>query len=212
MMERLSNEFNFEFLETASNEEFAVGLITFKTFMDCYVFCREYCQSVQRGGITFSHVWYFDYCGPIQTMFLQSIVDSLNDDCIEAIAYKLDLVGLSDFVRFKPELMSVARKRFANLVIDISSVGRNFGVMNLHYILTSIGAIVTNITISMRCFPGGIAKKWNSKLKYAILRCACDLAGPNLRTLTLSEFGADFQRIETMITLLNDKDITLNII
>lgn len=114
-------------------------------------------------------------------------------------------------IRVQPELISIARRKFSNLIIDKSTVGSRFGLMNLYYVLSSIGQIVTHMVISMESFPGGVAKKWNSKLKYCVLQCVCKLTSLNLQSLTVLKFGTDLRRFEPLVTSLNDRDVVLNI-
>lgn len=185
-------------------------MIVFRKFIDCYVFCRGNFQCAGELGIELKNCWYENYCGTIQTENLQRMVNTLNHDCIEAIAKKLDAVCFSDLVRIKPQLISIAQRKFENLVIDKSLNGSKFGVMNLCYVLASIGEIIRNITISMNVFQNGMTKKWNSKLKYGILRCIYENV-PNLQSLTITGFGNDFSRFEPLIVSLQNKSVALQI-
>lgn len=89
-------------------------------------------------------------------------------------------------IRIEPQLMSIGQSKFQNLVTDKSLNRSKFGVINLHYVLTSIGEIIRNITISMHSFQNDTAKKWNSKLKYGILRCICENV-PNLHVTAVTD-------------------------
>lgn len=108
----------------------------------------------------------------------------------------------------------MARKKFVNLVIDESMVGRNFGVMNFAYILETCGSIVENIVVSLRSFRSGSRTNWNFKLKYALLYCITNFNCQRLRSVTLNDFGfnlnVDGHRIAPLTSALQERNVVLN--
>lgn len=189
-MQFLGEKYGFKILETYCNDDFATGLLTFETFIDSYKFCRE---NIQCGYLEFKHMWYETYSGKITTKLLNDIKLTLNQDCIDEIAKRLDVVGLADLLSVckNSSLDQIAGRRFSNLIINQTSVGSSFGLMNLCYVLHLMGDIVKSIIISLHSFRGGTRNKWNQKLKYSILYNVCYFTGPHLKSITLEHFELD---------------------
>lgn len=208
----LAGKFGFEIWEINCSDDFSSGILAFKTFMSAYTFCRE---NVHCSFLEISNVWYERFSEKIASDFLHQMCITLNEDCIDEIAKKLDLIGMADLlaVRRSHRLIRIARQRFGNLIIDSSTVGHRFGEMNLCYILHVFGDILTNVTISMNCFRGGVRNQWNIKSKYGILCFFCDFTGSNLESITLQNFANNkhMPRFNSKILELREKNILLNI-
>lgn len=180
--------------------------------MDAYKFFR---QQIQCFFLTFKHIWYEDICGKIAIKLLNGIQSALNEDCIDEIANRLDIVGFADLFsacRTK-RLHKIAVRRFSNVVISRATVGRSFGVLNLHYILQVIGDVIQNITISLHSFRDGIYNKWNGKLKYSILSYVCNFTGPNLQSIRLQHFVIDthISYFRLLIDVLQARNVVIHI-
>lgn len=213
--------YDFKYLELSSdipclklncNDTFASGLITFKTFMDSYSFWR---RNIQCDEIEFSHTWYDSYSDEIQTKLLREIQLALNDDCIEEISKHLDFVGFADLLMTctSENLKVIAGRKFVSLIINPTTVGRSFGVLNLYYVLYVLGKFVVNITIDLNSFRGGHRTKGNNKLMYSILYYVCNLMGPNLRSILLQkfEFDVNISYFRSLIDELQSRNVVLNI-
>lgn len=67
-------------------------------------------------------------------------------------------------------------------------MGRQFGVLNLCYVLHVMGGMVENITVALDSFCYRINGP-NTTEKYCILYYVCKLTGPNLRSVSLQMFS-----------------------
>lgn len=150
-------------------------------------------HSLIHTNFEFKQLWYETYSGKITTKLLNDIKLTLNQDCVDEIAKRLDVVGLADLLSVckNSSLDQIAGRRFSNLIINQTSVGSSFGLMNLCYVLHLMGDIVESIIISLHSFRGGTRNKWNQKLKYSILYNVCYFTGPNLKSITLEHFELD---------------------
>lgn len=209
-LQSLSEEFGFEIWETYCEDDFAGGLLVFKTFLDAYTFCR---RGIQCSYLDFKNSWYESYKGGIASNILKNIIAKLNEDCINEISERLDVVSFADLfgVHNSSRLIHIASRKFSNLIINQSTVGNKLGLMNLCYVLHKLNDIVTNITISTQSFRGGMRKKGNRKLKYSILHCIWKFAGSKLNSLTLQSFEIqnNDSKFQTLINMLQQKNIAL---
>lgn len=193
-----------------SNDTFACGEIAFKTFMDSYIFWRK---NVECGDITFRNHWYERFNGEIATELLHNIQLTLNEDCIDEIAKYLDVVSFADLLLTCPSqrLKMIAAQWFANLIINQTTVGRQFGVLNLYYVLYVMGSMVENITVALDSFcyrvPG-----WNTLKMCSILYYICKLTGPNLRSVSLQNFSLNTNHPynRSLIDELRLRNVVLN--
>lgn len=204
-------KYNFEIWENHHSEEFSSGLFVFQTFMALYKFCRE---EEEVSYLKWTNFWYQNYRGKITLGLFKEMQNILNQDCIAEIAKYLDVVGFCDlFGAIQNEaLKQMARRKFANLIINSSTVGERFYMLNFHYILLSIGQNVMNVTVSLRSFRSGTREKWNSKLKYAIIHCICNLAS-NVRSVTLENFNIEItdSKLQPLFGILNARNVFINI-
>lgn len=207
----LSEKNHFDIWDN-SNDASVAGLLVFKTFMDAYTFCRE---AVKYTYLMFTPFWYESCSGEIATQLLQDMTVALNDDCMEAIANRLDVLGFADLlaVNRSDRLIRIARLRFSELIINPSTVGNRFGLMNMCYILHVLGDIVTNITVSLHSFRGGSRHDGIRRIKHCILFSISNFAGSNLRSLTLQHFGIvnDDRHFRQIMTIFEQKIVQINL-
>lgn len=206
----LGEKHGFKTVDLNCNDDYVYGLLIFETFLDAYKFFRE---GVQHHHLEFRHIWYEIYCGKIATKLLDDIKDALNEDCIDEIAIRLDVVAFCDLLSVcnSSRLNKIANRRFANLTINRSTVGPSFGLMNLSYVFHVIGDIFENITISLHQFRGGMRNKWNAKLKFAILYIVRNLTGPKLQSVLLQNcvFRPNESKSHTLINELKSKNVAI---
>lgn len=210
-LQYLAEKYKFVVWETCNRNEFSSGQFVFRSFMDCYTFCRE---EQQLSYLKWDNFWYQKYCGKIAFSLFENMQNGLNEDCIEEIAQYLDVVSFCDlFGVIKNEsLTRIAHRKFSNLVINSPTVGEKFGMLNFYYILLSIGQNVINITVSMRSFRSGSRDKWNFKLKYAIVHCICYLAS-NIRFVTLENFNSESNdpKFQPLFSILTARNVSIKI-
>lgn len=218
-LQLLSDKFNFEIWNLHSTENHESGLLVFKSFIQNYKFCRKFLHpSLEPLSHVFTNCWYEDFNGKFATTLLKDIVSELNEDCIDQIAERLDVVCLADFLSIhrSSRLTRIAQRRFSNLIINSSSVGNRFGLMNLNYVLHVFADIIISVTVSMRSFRGGLQQKGNLMLKYGILHCCIASPTPNLISITLQDFGSGLDtenihpKFQPLISLLEQKNVSLN--
>lgn len=207
----LAEKHNFKIWETYCVDEFTSGILVFETFRDCYAFCRE---ELDSSVLQFGNCWYESVCGKIASDLLKDMSKKLNEDCILEIARRLDAVCFADLLETikSTRLIQLSEHRFGNLILNRSTVGDKFGIMNLQYILHAFGDTVTSITVSAQSFRGGYRQKWSFRLNYSILCIICHFA-PNVRTLTLEHFNIDKVdiRFQPIFSIFNQRNTILNI-
>lgn len=208
----LGKKFGFKFSEFNCTEDFVTGILTFATFLDAYEFYRE---GVKYSDIEFYHGWYESHSGKIATKLIRDISIALSEDCIDEIAKQLDIISFADlFSRCSSSrLNKIASRRFGTLVINRTTVGRSFGLMNMYYVLLVMGDIVTNITIALDSFRGGHTVKGNKKLMYSILYHVDRLTGHNLNSVSLQKFKIDMNipYFRLIIDKLQLRHVVINI-
>lgn len=203
----LAVENKFEIWELNRTEVVVSGLLKFETFSNTYTFCRK---SHQYMDFEFNNYYYEAMRCEISLNILESINNTLNDDCIEKIADNLDILGMADLVKTYPRLMDIARHRYSHLTINKSTTGK-IGVMNFCYILNSFGEVVEEIRVSTDSFKGG-RKKWNIETKYLIIFCIIHYTSSNLKSVHLHEFDIPLNhaKIEPLFSILNQRNIIVN--
>lgn len=190
---------------------FVSGSLVFQSFLESYRFCRK---CLQYTDFEFSSSFFEFLNKDIASNTLNAISEHLNYNCIHLIADHLDVISLADLISTHPQYINMAKRKFVNLVVDESTVGRNFGVMNFAYILRTCGAIVESIVVSLRSFRSGSRTNWNFKLKYALLSCITNSNCQRLNSVTLNHFGfnldIDGPRIAPLSSALQDRNVIIN--
>lgn len=211
-LKSLGKKYGFKFFEFNCTEDFVTGILTFERFLDAYEFYRE---GVQYSDIEFYHGWYESYSGKIATKLIRDISIKLNEDCIDEIAKQLDIISFADlFSRCSSSrLNKIAGRRFATLVINRTTVGRAFGLLNMYYVLLVMGDIVTNITIALDSFRGGHTMEGNKKLMYSILYHVHRLTGHKLKSVSLQNFqiNMNIPYFRSIINKLQQRHVVINI-
>lgn len=213
-LQKLAGKFKFQIWEMNHRDDFIRGLFVFEKFMDCYTFFME---TEQLPYLQWRSSW-FKEGNRYKNNFslIENMTNQLNADCIDHIAKHLDPVTFCDLLRVvqNPILSQTAVQMFFNLVIDRSTVGAKFDMLDFYYILQSVGQHVINITVSLRTFQIGWRERWATKLKYAIIHTICYLC-LNVRSITLEHFG-NFgleninREVQAVLDILRQRNVIIN--
>lgn len=111
-------------------DNFVTGTLVFSAFIDAYTFCRE---NVHCLYLEIKNYWLESYSGKIASYSLRKVTTELNNDCVDEIAKRLDVLRLADLLSVKKgsQLIRIARE----ILLRSSCIRRYF---NKHYNLYSV--------------------------------------------------------------------------
>lgn len=116
--------------------------------------------------------------------------DGLNDDCIRRVIAFLDLNHLTSIAEINEHFHSLASEKFKNVNLSLSTLGSPIDLINLRYIFHLFGESMLNLSFSMDSIRVFLFGHHNCFKRYAVLSLIRDLAGPNLKSITLK--ASDF--------------------
>lgn len=146
----------------------------------------------------------------VEDAFLESMLDSLNEDCVIEVLKYLKPLQLKNISKRNHRISDIITSRMSRTVscvkITVESVG-TISIMNFHYLLLEYGTEINELHVSITAFPSTFGL-YTSEMKYTILFLIMKLA-KNLKSLCLTDFNLDSEADDTVRSRMNgeDKDI-----
>lgn len=162
----------------------------------------------QPDNISFTHRWYTDWSKhrpdelKVEQSFIDSMLDSLNDDCVSEVLKFLSPLQLLYISKRNVRISNVITSKMASSVTRVK-ITEQFvgiiGIMNFQYLLLEYGTKIYDLVVSIKVFPSTFGLyTWD--IKYTILSVIMKLA-QNLKKLQLIGFDLHSDRGGTMLDI-----------
>lgn len=165
------------------------GFAVFKTFKEAF---NVMAMGSSIEDVQLQHRWYSNWSwikseSAVGTFF-SSLIESLNNDCVQEILRHVDLLHLIYIAHINENFKGIVAERLSMLQIFPVNVG-SIHLMNFRYLLEMFSGSIKNISLSLNAFssPLGI---YCSYTKSIILRIIYKCSGNELKSVCLYDFNS----------------------